>query len=131
MKNVFLILVFVNLFAFNFFGQESLISKADSLRNLGRSFYDKNPARFISLLDSAAILYTQLENKKQQGYCLQNIAFAYEEKLDNVDSAISYIEKAIPIWIDIQESFNQANLLKYLGMFQWKKGKYTKGKENI
>lgn len=131
MKKLCLILVFVNLFVVNFYGQEVKISEADSIRNIGNSFYEKNPEKCIALLDNAAKLYEKLSNKKQQAYCYQNIAFAYHEKLDNIDSAISYIEKAIPIWIEIQDSINQANIFKYLGMLQGKKGEYANGINTI
>jgi len=131
MKKLCLILVFVNLFIVNFYGQEVKISEADSLRNLGGSFYNTNPEKCIELLDSAAKLYRLLNEKRQQAFSYQNIAFAYNENLDNVDSAIVYIEKAVPIWIEIQDTSNQANILKYLGMLQGKKGEYSNGINTI
>jgi len=131
MKRLCLILVFVNLFIFKFYGQEVQISEAESLRNLGNSYYETNPENCIVLLDSAAQLYEILVNHKQQAYCYQNIAFAYNEKLENIDSSINYIEKAIPIWIEIQDPINHANILKYLGMLQGQKGQYSKGIETI
>jgi len=131
MKHLVLTLAFVNLFILTFYGQETKISEADSLRNIGTSFYETNPEKCIKLLENAANLYERLEQKKQQAYCYQNIAFAFNEKLDNIDSSIKYIEKAIPIWIEIQDPINHANILKYLGMLQGLKGQYVNGIETI
>jgi len=131
MKHLSSILTFLILINFCASGQETKISEADSLRNRGNSFYDSNPEKCISLLDNAAILYAQLENKKQQAYCYQNIAFTYYEKLENVDSAITYVDKAVSIWKETQDTLKEANLLKYLGMLYGEKGDYSKGVETI
>ena len=131
MKFIYLNFVLINLFIFNLCGQDLNNSEADSLRNLGSSFYERNPEKCIILLDRAAIFYENVGNKKQQALCYQNIAFAYFEKLDKVDSAICFIDKAIPIWIEIQDPINLANIFKYLGMLQGKKGEFTKGIESI
>lgn len=127
MRYIILSIIFINLFSLKFYGQE----KADSLKNLGTSFYDTNPEKCILLLDSAAILYENLGYKNQQALCYHNIAFAYHEKLDNIEDAIVFINKAIPIWIEIQEPINQANILKYLGMLQGKIGEFDLGRETI
>jgi len=131
MKKLYLLLAFINLFIFTFYGQETKISTADSLLNLGSSFYETNPEKCISLLDHAAIFYNQSDNKKQQAFCYQNIAFAYYEKLENIDNAITYVNKAISIWKDIKAPLKEANLLKYLGMLYGERGSYSKGVETI
>ena len=131
MKFIYINFVFINLFIFNLCGQDLNNSDADSLRNLGSSFYERNPEKCIILLDRAAILYENVGNKKQQALSYQNIAFTYFEKLDKIDSAIYFIDEAIPIWIEIQDSINLANILKYLGMLQGKKGDFSKGIESI
>ena len=132
MKNLYLFIVLLNLLSLRSFEQEiEIITEADSLRGLGQTFYHISPNKCINLLDSAAALYEIAGNKKQQALCYQNIAFAYQEKLDNIDKAIPFINKAIPIWAEIRDSLNQANILKYLGMLQGKIGEYDTGKETI
>lgn len=131
MKRLYFILVFVHLLIFKLYGQEVKISEVDSIRNLGNSFFESNPEKCIVFLNQAAILYEKLGNKKQQAYCYQNVAFAFYEKLDNIDSAISYIEKAIPIWIEMKDTLKYANILKYYGMLQGQSKEFDKGKETI
>ena len=127
----YFLLIFINLFVFKSYGQEFTSSRADSLRNIGNSYYDSNPRKCITYLDSAALLYDKLDKKKQRAYCIQNIAFVFHEKLNNIDSSIIYIEKAIAIWKELKEPLNQANLFKYYGMLLSKQGEYLEGIEAI
>ncbi len=112
------------------FEKESF-SLADSLRNAGNSFYNTNPDKCIQLLDSAATLYKLANNKKQQVYCIQNIAFTYSEKKDDYLRSISYIMKAISIWKELKSIKGEANLLKYLGMLQGKLRYFDEAKTSI
>jgi len=127
MKKFLLVLISFYLIAINLNGQESRVSAADSLRNLGSFYYDTKPEMCISLHRAASVLYAKSGDKKQEAFCMQNIAFTFHEKLNNTDSAIYYMEKAIALWTELEEPLNRANLLKLYGMLQGKNGKYTEG----
>ncbi|OFX68097.1 MAG: hypothetical protein A2X14_01480 [Bacteroidetes bacterium GWD2_33_33] len=104
---------------------------ADSLMNLGYSFYNTEPLKFINFLDSAARLYDIAECLKKQALCYQNIAFVYQEKLQNFNKAEEFTLKSISNWREINDTLNEANLLKYLGAIQGELGKYDIAKSNI
>jgi tetratricopeptide (TPR) repeat protein len=104
---------------------------ADSLVNLGYSYYNTSPITFINLLDSAAILYEKDDCKKKLAKCYQNLAFAYLEKLNEFDKAEEFSTKSILIWNEISDTLKEANMLKYLGLIQGKLGKFDLAKSNI
>jgi tetratricopeptide (TPR) repeat protein len=132
MRLIFLTTILFTLYLTNIFGQKTdFAAKADSLTKLSSSFYDTNPGKFIELRNSAAISFEKAGNKIWQALSYQNIAFAYEEKLKKIDSAICYVNKAIPIWIEINDTNGLANILKYLGMLQGKTGDFTNAKKSI
>jgi tetratricopeptide (TPR) repeat protein len=104
---------------------------ADSLMNLGQAFYNTDPLKYINLLDSAAVLYTKTDYKKKMAQCYQNISFAYQEKLQDFESAKDYAVKSISIWSENKDTLKEANMLKYLGLINGELGKYALAKSNI
>jgi tetratricopeptide (TPR) repeat protein len=132
MKKIFLIFLAGILYLSNAIGQNTdYNSIADSLSKVSGKFYDTDPKKFIELRSSAAILFKKGGNKTWEALSYQNIAFVYEEKLNKIDSAIFYVNKAIPIWTEIKDYKGLANILKYLGMLEGKIGNFSDAKTSI
>lgn len=105
--------------------------KADSLMNIGLSFYESEPLKFIEFMDSAATLYAVSNNKKQLALCYQNIAFVYQEKILDLKKSEEFAIKSINFWHEINDTLKEANILKYLGLIQGELGKFAEAKSNI
>lgn len=106
-------------------------TNADSLVRQSVPFYQTDPQKFIRMQDSAALLFEKAGNRIWQALSYQNIAFVYEEKLNNIDSAICHVQLAIPIWTGLHENKGLANILKYQGMLYGKQGRFGEAKKNI
>jgi len=64
-------------------------------------------------------------------YEIQNEGFYFDEKKCKYDSAKYKIESALKIWQHINDTLNQANLLKYLGYLNGRLGYFDSGKKQI
>jgi len=60
-----------------------------------------------------------------------NIANIYEEHLNQVDSALLYSKKSLEIWKAEKDSMQIANLYKYIGLLNGKKGQFSAAKSAI
>jgi hypothetical protein len=89
---------------------------AKRFQDSGSYYYDRNPRRSFTNLDSAAFYYQRADLRDKQAMCLQNAAFVLQEKFNQVDSALRYTNQAIAIWRDLNSPMNEANLLKYNGL---------------
>jgi tetratricopeptide (TPR) repeat protein len=89
---------------------------AKRFQDSGSYYYDRNPRRSFTDLDSAAFYYQRADLRDKQAICLQNAGFVLQEKFNQVDSALRYTNQAIAIWRDLNSPVNEANLLKYKGL---------------
>jgi tetratricopeptide (TPR) repeat protein len=106
-------------------------AKAMAYQKLGSRAYEDYPAYSIRFLDSARVYFKQLKKVKEQALCVQNMAFAYEEKQGNVDKSLEYALSAVPLWQSIKEEIAEANILKYIGFLYGKKAQYDSAFANI
>ncbi len=90
--------------------------KAKRLQDSGSYYYDRNPRRSFTDLDSAAFYYQRADLRDKQAMCLQNAGFVLQEKFNQVDSALRYTNQSIAIWRALNSPMNEANLLKYKGL---------------
>ena len=130
-KKTTLLAIFLLVQIFHVSGQPNPVYNPDSLRNLGYSLYNSHPEQCIDLIQRAAEVYYAQNNKTQAAFCYQNAAFAYNEQLQHSDSAIYFIEKAIPIWEETHDTLNLANILKYLGWLKAEQHQFEVGKVHI
>ncbi len=107
------------------------IPEADSLMSEGYKYYDTNPKKCVKFMSEAAKLYEKGGMKHEQALCLQDCAFAYYSKLGDYKKALPFVQEATKLYHEINESNNEANLLKYLGLLQAKNKEYALGKESI
>lgn len=98
---------------------------------LGGYYFNKNPQTSIEYNKTAAELFVKAKNKQWTALSFQNIAFAYEEGLNNYQEAIKYVDKALPIWREIKDTMGEANILKYLGFLYGKIKEFTKAMSYI
>lgn len=88
----------------------------------GGIYYSRDADKAIMHLQKARDQYTSLNNKKMAAYCMQNIAFAYEEQKNNVPTALDYTRKALQLRAELKDTMEQANMYKYqaylLGILQ-------------
>jgi tetratricopeptide (TPR) repeat protein len=107
------------------------LAKATDFQKLGARAYEDYPAYSIRFFDSAQVYFKQLKKVKEQALCLQNMAFAYEEKQGNTDKSLEYALSAVPLWQSIDSEMDEANILKYIGFLYGKKAQYDSAFVNI
>jgi tetratricopeptide (TPR) repeat protein len=99
---------------------------AMSKAKLGNYYYNRSPQTSIDYNKAAVDLFIKAKNKQWTALSYQNIAFAYEEGLKNYQEAIKYVDKAIPIWRELKDTMNEANILKYQGYLYGKIKEFPK-----
>lgn len=100
-------------------------------QELGQYYYTRNADKAIEHFKKAYTLLTEIKDVNNAIFCLQNIAFSYEEKKHDLVNAQFYAERAIEERKGIKDTLQLANMYKYLGYLQGKAGKYAEAKESI
>ena len=93
-----------------------------------------NCARIIDSLLQPSKATISKEQKKEISSCIyeiQNEGFLLDEQKCKYDSSRIQIEKALSVWQHINDTPNQANLLKYLGYLNGRLGYFHLGKIQI
>lgn len=103
----------------------------DSYKSLAFSYSKTLPDSAIYFYDRASTYYRSVSDTIGLGITLQNIAFCYEEKKNNINEALRYSLQAKEIWEASNDSMNAANIYKYVGYLMGKQKKYTEGKMYI
>jgi|GEM_PF-3363939 len=93
-----------------------LPKQAEVNEKIATYYFEIDPNKSISYFEKASKIYDQINNSKHLGFCLQNIAFSYDEKLDDFKMAIKYAEKALFVWEKNEDLYQAANMLKYIGL---------------
>ncbi len=84
------------------------------------------------LLAPAGIISAEKKNYiKPCIYEIQNAGFYFDEHQCKYDSSKIKIEQALKIWVHINDTLNQANLIKYLAYLNGRLGNYAIGKSQI
>ncbi len=99
--------------------------------NMVAYYYVRDTAMAINICKQA---YTHLSNAKQYklaAITLSNLAFIYEEKKGNIDSAVYYSNQSIQMCNTIKDTAQAANMHKYKGLLFGMKGAYTEAKKEI
>jgi tetratricopeptide (TPR) repeat protein len=94
----------------------------------GSSYYDSDPAKCLIFLKKGASFYKRANNEAKFATNLQNIAFTYEEKLQEHSLAASRLLDALSYWKKLNNELNTANLYKYMGLVQGRLKKFDLAK---
>lgn len=129
-------LLLVILSGYEVTGQEakSTASDANSVQHLekdGYTLYQKSPENALPTFKNVAKLYAYQQDYKKAGLTYLNIAGIYDENLGKPDSALIYAQESLRIWQEANDSLQQANLYKYIGLLEGKLGNIEKGKAAI
>lgn len=100
-------------------------------QELGQYYYTRNPDKCIEHLKKAYTALVEIKDVNNAIFCLQNIAFTYEEKKNDLTNAELYTQQAIQERKGIKDTLQLANMYKYLGYLQGKAGKFTIAKESV
>ncbi len=105
--------------------------KADSLVNASYEFYDSQPEKFILLNKEALRLYRKSNSKKKMAQVFQNLAFVYTEKIRDYKLANENVSLSISLWKELNNTLQEANLIKYKGLINGYLKDYDAAKRDI
>ncbi len=134
LRNISVTLLILTIASINLYSQEILVAennKADSLVKVSYQFYESKPETFISLNKAAFLLYKKSDSKKEMAQVLQNLAFVYTEKIKDYKLANTNITLSIGLWKELNNTLQEANLLKYKGMINGYLKNYNTAKRDI
>jgi tetratricopeptide (TPR) repeat protein len=94
-------------------------------------YYDTDVDMSIQYRDGAGQSYAAAGDRVRANFCMQNIGFAFEERKNDMVNARRYIDRALKEWEKLNDTTQQANLNKYIGLLEGKTGKYASGKEYV
>lgn len=97
---------------------------------LGFCYSISYPDSFIYYQLIASGLFADAGNFARASYCLQNIAFKYEER-NEISRALKYSNDALSIHTLRKDTASMANMYKYVGMLKSKLGWYNEGRQDI
>ncbi len=101
------------------------------LEKKGFELFQTTPAEAIVVFKKVGPAYEQQGRFPKAGITYLNIANIYDEYLNELDSAIHFSNKSLTIWESLQDTLQQANLLKYLGLLHGKTGDFEQAKTQI
>ncbi len=93
--------------------------------------FNTNPSLAIPYYKTAIILYKKVDNKPWTAFSYLNIGSVFDEKLKVYDSAVYYLNLSYLLWIEIGDTTQQANILKYLGLLKAKTGQFEEGIKDV
>jgi tetratricopeptide (TPR) repeat protein len=135
-KQTISMLLLVILSGFEVTGQEPKSTSASSnstqkMEKDGYTLYQKSPEDALPTFKNVAKLYAYQKDYEKAGLTYLNIAGIYDENLGKPDSALNYAKESLQIWQEANDSLQQANLYKYIGLLEGKLGHFEKGKAAI
>ncbi|MEZ5058367.1 MAG: tetratricopeptide repeat protein [Saprospiraceae bacterium] len=135
-KQLKFMLLLVILSGFEVTGQEPKSTAVESnsaqkIEKDGYTLYQKSPEDALPTFKNVAKLYAYQKDYKKAGLTYLNIAGIYDENLGKPDSALIYAHESLQIWQEANDSLQQANLYKYIGLLEGKLGQFEKGKTAI
>ena len=136
MKNTFLLLL---IFFYFFSCKNKTTPKStntskinlEELEKQGFEAFQKNPKAAIPIFIEVATKAATAKDVKKAGLTNLNIANIYDEYVDKKDSALWFANQSLEIWKQADDTLQQANLYKYIGLLQGKIGSFDKAKTNI
>jgi len=103
----------------------------EELEKQGFAAFQKNPKDAIPIFIEVANRAAVAKDVKKTGLTNLNIANIYDEYVDKKDSALWYANQSLKVWKQADDTLQQANLYKYIGLLQGKLGSIDKAKTNI
>ncbi len=97
----------------------------------GFNLFQENPGKAIAIFQEVSSKYIEEKNYIKAGLTNLNIANIYDEYLSKPDSALYFSKKSLSIWKSIDDTLQQANLYKYIGLLKGKLGDYKSAKKDI
>ena len=97
---------------------------------LGQCYYNNYTDSFMYYQFIALKLFDSINNSIRVIYCLQNIAFKYENEND-LPNALKYSQQALLGHIKRKDTASIANLLKYTGLLKGKLGQFEEGRNDV
>jgi tetratricopeptide (TPR) repeat protein len=107
------------------------LSLASLHEKAGMKFYDTDPDSALLRFKKAAYFYGLADRKKKETQCFQNIAFIYDESLNDPENAVLYAQKALDNWKMLHQSIEIANMLKYVGFLRGLTGDFDRAKQDV
>lgn len=105
--------------------------QVEELEKKGFAAFQNTPVEAVSIFKRVALEYERLQNGKKAGTTNLNIANIYEERLNQLDSALVYSQKSLQIWKANTDTLQMANLYKYIGLLKGKLGLFQEAKASI
>lgn len=93
--------------------------------------YEKDHELSVKCFEKAAKYYLGSEHFKKAGFCFQSAAFVYDEKIAAYQLALGKVDDALKIWEKLQDTLNEANMLKYKGMLLGKLMQFEEAKKEV
>jgi hypothetical protein len=98
---------------------------------LGHCYAYSLPDSFTHFQLIAVSLFTKIHNDIRATYCIQNIAFMYEEQQNDIPNALKYSNIAVQQHLLRKDTVSIANMYKYIGMLKGKLGNHGEGLKDI
>lgn len=123
----------------------SLMLRADSLavvtndtanraaiqEKLAFYYFSRDGRKSLEHYQQAIDWHTKAGNLKKAAICTQNMAFVYDEGLKENAKALEMARKAVHMWAMQNDTMQQANIYKYIGLIEGRLGQYKAAKEHI
>jgi hypothetical protein len=105
--------------------------RGDIYARLGGLNFNVNPKQAIAYYKTAITFYKLEGNKPWTGFSYLNTGSVFDEKLHIYDSAVYYVNLSYQKWIEVGDTTQMANVLKYLGLLKAKAGHPEEGKKDV
>lgn len=106
-------------------------NRAAIQEKLAFHYFSRNAGKSLHHYEQAISLYRQADNQKKMAMCTQNMAFVYDEGLKDNINALEKAGEALQLWRQQNDTMQQANIYKYIGLLEGRLGQYRAAKENI
>ena len=103
----------------------------EELEKKGFEIYQESPEEAIAIFEVVAEKYEKNGDYKKEGITKLNIANIYDERMEDMDSALRYAEKSLDIWVEHKDTMQIANLYKYIGLLKGKTERFEEAEEDI
>lgn len=91
------------------------LEKASILNELSYSYWNSNPVKGMEYAKIAYEIASEKGSKKEMAKAIQNIGVSYWAE-GEVDNALGYFEKAMPLYVELNDYKGQASVLTNFGV---------------
>jgi tetratricopeptide (TPR) repeat protein len=106
----------------------SIVGRARINQAAAAHFYATDGNRSILYQQEAFRLYNEVPDKEGAATCLQNMAFTYEEQLNDYENALKFGLQALDARIEMKDTMEWANMAKYVSFVHGKLHNFEQAK---